>query len=213
MLTYRDIAKIAKTLDSAVIHISTDYVFDGENSSAYTEENPTSPIGIYAMSKLQGEKYIQSTLTKYYILRAAWMYGIRGNNFVRTMLRLFQEKNTVKVIADQWGSPTYAKDLAGLLLHIINVNRKNYGIYHYTNEGKTNWYGFAKEIYRLARRTRLVNNEMQIQAISTEEYPTKAKRPKYSYLSKEKIKKALGISIRSWQEALQECIDELGKAT
>ena len=207
----RNIAETAKTLDAAVIHISTDYVFAGDKRSAYREEDPTTPIGAYAKSKLQGEQYVQDTLTKYHILRTAWLYGSRGNNFVRTMLRLFQERDTVQVVSDQWGSPTYARDLAGMILHIIKTDKREYRIYHYTNEGKTNWHGFAEEIYRQARRIGLLTREVRIMPITTEQYPTRAKRPKYSYLSKEKIQKAFGISIRSWQEALQECIAELGK--
>lgn len=207
----RNIAETAKALNSTVVHISTDYVFAGDKNSSYFEEDPTSPIGVYAKSKLGGEEYIQDRLAKYYILRTAWLYASRGNNFVRTILRLFQERDTVQVVADQWGSPTYARDLAGMILQIIKTDKKSYGIYHYTNTGKTSWHGFAEEIYRQARRIGLLRREVRIVPVTTEEYPTRAKRPKYSYLSKEKIQKTFGISIRSWQEALQECIEELGK--
>ncbi len=207
----RNIAETAKSLNAALIHISTDYVFAGDKGSPYSEDDPTSPIGVYARSKLEGEQLVQQTLARYYILRTAWLYGNRGNNFVRTMLRLFQERDTVRVVSDQWGSPTYSRDLGGMILHVTRTGSEKFGIYHYTNEGKTSWYEFAQEIYIQARQTGLVNREVGIVPVTTEAYPTRAKRPKYSYLSKEKIQKTFGISIRSWQDALQECIEELGK--
>ena len=204
-----NIADIAKDLDATLIHISTDYVFAGDKDSPYSENDSTAPAGVYARSKLQGEQNILQRLDKYFIIRTAWLYGTRGNNFLRIMLLLFQQRDTVQVVSDQWGSPTYTKDLARVILHIIRSHETEYGIYHYTNAGKTNWFEFAQEIYRQARRTGLVNRDVRILPIATEDYPTLAKRPHYSYLSKEKIQKTLRISIRNWQIALQDCIEEI----
>lgn len=204
-----NIAQTANSLGASLIHISTDYVFNGEKESGYSEEDEPAPLGVYAKSKLQGEEHIMSSLKRYFILRTAWMYGRHGENFVYSMLKLFEQRNTVKVVSDQWGSPTYAGDLAQIILKIIQAGNAKYGIYHYTNEGKTNWYEFAREIYDLAKSKGLIEKEVQIIPITTEDYPTRAKRPKNSYLSKAKIKKTWGISIRSWQEALQELIDTM----
>jgi dTDP-4-dehydrorhamnose reductase len=205
----RNIAETAKALEAALIHISTDYVFAGDKKSEYLEEDPTCPIGVYAQSKLLGEQHVQETLTRFYILRTAWLYGTSGTNFLRTMLRLFQEQDTVRVVSDQFGSPTYARDLANLILHIIRNNRGSYGVYHYTNAGNTSWYEFAREIYRQAMHTGLVNRDVDIVPIATDDYPTRARRPPYSCLSKEKIRSTFGFTIRSWQEALRECMEEL----
>jgi len=207
----RNIAQTVKALDARLIHISTDYVFAGDKNSEYLEEDPTCPIGVYAQSKLQGERYIQETLTRFFILRTAWLYGTSSTNFLRTMLSLFKERDTVRVVSDQFGCPTYAKDLAGVILHIIHSNADLYGVYHYTNAGNTNWYEFAREIYRQAKHTGLVNRSVYIVPIATKDYPTRARRPPYSCLSKEKIRDTFGVTIRSWQEALRECIEELKK--
>jgi len=205
----RNIAETARSLNASLIHISTDYVFAGDKESEYLEDDPTGPVGAYARSKHQGEQRIQETLSRFYILRTAWLYGTSGANFVQTMLRLFRERDTVRVVSDQWGSPTYAKDLAGAILQIIRSNNSRYGVYHYTNAGRTSWYEFAWEIYRQARRLGIVQREVEIVPISTEEYPTPARRPKYSCLSKEKFKSTFGVTIRSWQEALEDCMGEL----
>ena len=205
----RNIAETAKSLDATLIHISTDYVFSGNKQSEYLEEDPTGPIGVYARSKFQGELHVQETVSRFYILRTAWLYGTSGANFVRTMLRLFQERDTVRVVSDQWGSPTYAKDLADAILQVIRSNSSRYGIYHYTNAGRASWYEFARKIYRQARRIGFVQRDVEIVPIPTAEYPTPAPRPKYSYLSKEKIKTNFGLTIRSWQEALKDCMEEL----
>jgi dTDP-4-dehydrorhamnose reductase len=207
----RDIAEIAKALKATLIHISTDYVFAGDKSSEYMEDDTTCPLGVYAQSKLQGEHHVKETLTRFYILRTAWLYGTSGTNFLQTMLRLFQERDTVRVVSDQWGSPTYAKDLADAILHICNFDGDRYGVYHYTNSGKANWHEFAREIYRQPKQTGLVNRNVEIVPVTTENYPTLARRPQYSYLSKDKIMKTFGLTIRSWQEALRECIEEIEK--
>ncbi len=204
-----NIAETAESLNAILIHISTDYVFAGDKENEYLEDDPTDPAGVYARSKLQGEQRVQETLSRFYILRTAWLYGTSGTNFVQTMLRLFREQDTVRVVSDQWGSPTYAKDLAGAILQVIRSNNNRYDVYNYTNTGRTSWYEFAREIYRQARRIGIVQRDVEIVPISTAEYPTPARRPQYSYLSKEKIKSTLGVTIRSWQEALEDCMEEL----
>ena len=206
----QNIAETAAFLNAQLVHISTDYVFNGQKDSAYLETDATDPIGIYGSSKLEGEQRVRDTLEKHYMLRTAWLYGGAGTNFVLTMLRLFGEREEVQVVCDQWGSPTYAADLAGAILTIVERDTTPYGTYHFTNEGRTNWYEFAKAIYRLALDRGLIKGEVKIEPIDTEQYPTRAKRPQNSYLSKEKIKQSLGITIRSWQEALKDFIDGLG---
>ncbi|MCE5281672.1 MAG: dTDP-4-dehydrorhamnose reductase, partial [Deltaproteobacteria bacterium] len=192
-----------------LLHISTDYIFDGGKEGAYLEEDPPNPQGVYGRSKLQGERHIREVTDQHVILRTAWLYGPSGNNFVRTMLRLFREREEVRVVADQWGSPTFAVDFADAIVQILTRNAVPYGTYHYTNEGRTNWFEFASRIMESARRYRLIDREVRILPIGTDEYPTKVHRPANSYLSKEKIKRDLAISIRSWQEALDAFMDGL----
>ena len=189
-----------------MIHFSTDYVFDGEKTEAYTEDDSTNPISVYGKSKLKGEEKIVNTLSKYFIFRLAWLYGLHGTPFVYTMLRLLNEKREINVVKDQWGSPTYTKDVADFIIRIISNDSNKYSIYNFTNEGRTNWYEFTIEIYSLAKKYHLIDKPVKINAIGTKDYPTKAKRPMNSYMSKEKIKKTFKIDIRSWQEALEEYI-------
>jgi len=199
-----NIARIAKLKGSKLIHISTDYVFDGQKKEPYIEEDEPNPLGVYGKSKLEGERNVKSILNDYFIIRTAWLYGKNGNNFVYTMLRLFDERDEVKVVSDQFGSPTHTVDLAWLIYEITKKNSKEYGIYHFTNEGKISWYDFAKRIYDISREMGIVKREVKIIPISTNEYPTKAKRPINSYLSKEKVKKIFNLNIRSWNEALRD---------
>jgi dTDP-4-dehydrorhamnose reductase len=200
----RNIAEIAKNNGAKLIHISTDYVFDGTKAGAYVETDLPKPLGVYGQSKYQGESYITETLNEYFIIRSAWLYGKQGNNFVNTMLRSFKERDEVRVVGDQWGSPTYAPDLAAAILEIVRLNSDAYGIYNFTNEGKISWHDFACEIYRMAREKKLLAKEVVIQRIVTEDYPTKAQRPQNSYLSKDKIIKTFSISPRNWEAALNE---------
>lgn len=204
-----NIARVAVGCGAVLTHVSTDYVFDGEKNGAYLEDDPTGPAGAYGRSKLEGERNIASAANEYYIVRTAWLYGTQGNNFVRTMLRLFSERDEVRVVADQWGSPTFTRDLAAALVTITGGALARYGIYHYTNEGRTSWFEFAKEIYALGRRHGIVRRDVAIVPIPTSGYPTKAKRPMNSYLSKDKIKREPGIECRGWKEALEECIREM----
>jgi len=210
----RSIALFSAKRQIRLIHISTDYVFDGrqeENTVAYREDDKTNPINIYGKSKLAGEEEINNILEKYFIIRTAWLYGVWGNNFVYTMLRLFNERDVVKVVEDQRGSPTYTVDLAGAILRIIENDSVSYGIYHFTNEGMTSWYEFARTIYKKAKRLGLIedNKKVVIQPINTEEYPTAARRPRYSVLSKEKIKREFDLKIREWDKALEDFLVSL----
>lgn len=213
----KNIARIALDKQAKLIHISTDYVFDGkkDKQSAYTEENQANPMGIYGKSKLTGEKEIINILDKYFIIRTAWLYGVNGHNFVYTMLRLFKEREVITVVDDQWGSPTYAADLAEVILKIIKTGSDKFGIYHFTNEGVINWYQFAREIYDKAKEIGIVNGSrnVEIKPIKTEEYPTAAIRPQYSVLSKDKVKKEFNLKIRNWYKALEDFLNILSLRT
>jgi len=204
----RNLAGIARDKEAKLIHISTDYVYDGTKEGAYTETDSPNPLGVYGASKYQGEVHIQKTLQAYFIVRTSWLYGKHGNNFVKTMLRLFRERDEVRVVGDQWGSPTYAPDLAGALLAIVRSNSEAYGVYHFTNEGIVSWYDFSCEIYRMAQKTELLTKDVRILRITTDEYPTKAHRPQNSRMSKDKIRNAFHIAVRPWQEGLKDFLQE-----
>ena len=197
-----NIVKIAKEKGAVLIHFSTDYIFDGTQKGAYTEEDITNPLGVYGKSKLRGEEHIIQMLSKFFIFRISWLYGEYGNNFVHTMLRLFGEREEVHVVDDQQGSPTYTIDVANMVIAVIQNNTNTYGVYNYTNDGLTNWYEFAREIFRVAKKIGLLNKEVKILPIKTADYPTKAKRPANSYFSKEKIKSQMKIDIRPWRDSL-----------
>jgi len=201
------LAEIAKESNIKLIHISTDYVFNGENFKPYTEDDTTSPNGVYGVTKLAGERVMQEINPKdSIIIRTSWVYSSFGANFVKTMLRLGKERDSLGVIYDQVGTPTYARDLAKATLDIIpNIKNKQVSIYNYSNEGVLSWYDFSKEIMRMA------NIDCQINPIETKEYPTPAKRPHYSLLNKAKIKKEFTITIPYWKDSLNECLKTLGE--
>jgi dTDP-4-dehydrorhamnose reductase len=205
----RNIAEVAKAKEAILLHVSTDYVFDGTRRKPYRENDPRSPIGVYAKSKAEGEEAIERTMENFYTVRTAWLYGKAGGNFVSTMLRLCGERDEISVVADQFGSPTYAADLAEALLTLITAENPAWGVYHFTNEGETTWHEFASEIQRQALSRGLLSTRCRINPITTEQYPTKARRPKYSTLSKAKISTAFGLKIRPWQEALSAFMEEL----
>lgn len=184
----KNITEIAFNIKADLIHFSTDYVFDGNSNKPYTEEDKTNPINIYGKSKLEGEKYALS-LSNSVVMRISWLYGIYGKNFVYTMINLMNSKESIKVVNDQFGSPTYTGDVAEVVLGFIQKNNLDYGLYHYTNEGNISWYDFASSIYKIGKEYNVINNDCKVNPCATEEYPTKAKRPKYSVLSVEKIKK------------------------
>lgn len=184
----KNIAEIASNLNADLIHFSTDYVFDGEKTKPYTEEDRTNPINVYGKSKLEGENNALS-YDKSIVFRVSWLYGIYGKNFVYTMINLMNSKESIKVVNDQFGSPTYTGDVAELIYYCIQNHNFDYGLYHYTNEGNISWYDFANTIYEKGKEYNIISNDCKINPCTTEEYPTKAKRPKYSVLSVEKIKK------------------------
>jgi len=206
-LAVKNFAEIAKEKDIKLIHISTDYVFDGKNFKPYTEDDTTNPNGVYGATKLKGEQALLLVSPKNSIIvRTSWVYSSFGTNFVKTMLRLGKEKESLGVIFDQVGTPTYARDLAKAILDILpNIKNEKPEIYNYSNEGVLSWYDFAKEIMRMAKL------DCQINPIETYEYPTPAQRPHYSLLNKAKIKKEFGISIPFWKDSLDECLKTMGE--
>ncbi len=196
------IAKACKANNVQLIHISTDYVFNGMGSTPYKEDDATDPVNFYGASKLEGEKKVMQLSPGSIIIRTAWVYSEFGKNFVKTMLRLMKEKDSINVVNDQFGCPTYAADLALAIMQIIvsNKSNKNPGIYHYTNAGVTNWYEFAVAIKKLTGSNCIVN------PITTAQYPTAAKRPAYSVLDTSKIKDVFALSIPDWEDSLQKCL-------
>jgi len=204
-----NIARIAKAKQVKLIHLSTDYVFDGTNEGSYSETDLPNPIGVYGRSKWAGEQHISQTLQQHIIIRTGWLYGRHGHNFVLTMLRLMKERHEVRVVQNQYGSPTYAPDLAQFILGRIRENSQHYGLFHFTNEGKTSWYDFACKIKTLATNMGILQNNCRLISITSDQFPTKAKRPLNSYLSKEKVKTTFNITIQPWESALVDFMSEL----
>jgi len=206
-----NIAFCAKSAGARLIHISTDYVFDGKgiaegnNLRPYREDDAANPIGVYGLTKHDGEIAVMENNPHFYIIRTAWLYGKYGNNFVSTMLRLMNEREEIKVVNDQMGSPTWAYDLSCMILAFISAeNNIPFGIYHYTNEGKISWFDFAGEIYKSGRELGLIKKECAVKPCTSAEYPAKVKRPEYSVLDKSKIKSVTEIPIPLWSESLKE---------
>ncbi|MFA7203991.1 MAG: dTDP-4-dehydrorhamnose reductase [Candidatus Caldatribacteriota bacterium] len=203
----KNIALFSAEREINLIHFSTDYIFDGrfeKDAMAYKEEDKPNPINIYGESKLAGEEEIKRIFDHYYIIRTAWLYGKNGRNFASNLLRLLQEREEISLVSDQWSSPTYAVDLAAVILKIITDNSNKFGIYHFTNEGISNWYKFAEELYKKSRFLGIVDyrKKIKIIPIKTRELNSLADRPRWSVLNKEKIKKELNLEIRYWEEAL-----------
>ena len=200
-------AEIAKKEHISLIHISTDYVFDGKNYKPYVETDVTNPQSVYGMTKRKGEEAMLAiNPARSIILRTSWVYSSFGSNFVKTMLRLGKEREKLGVIFDQVGTPTYARDLAQAILDILpKVENEKVEIYHFSNEGVLSWYDFAKEIMKMAKI------ECRIDPIETKEYPTPAPRPHYSLLNKAKIKKTFGLDIPYWKDSLNLCLRTLGE--
>jgi dTDP-4-dehydrorhamnose reductase len=195
-----------------LIHISTDYVFDGSKTGAYSEDDPVAPIGIYGQSKADGETEVRRIIPEHLIVRTAWLYGVHGNNFVKSMLRLSRENKTIKVVDDQTGCPTYAADLARAILlmtdHILAGRKGRWGTYHYCSAGSVTWCGFAKAILEIAGKYE-TSAAATVLPIKSAEYPTSAKRPPNSVLGCSKIKKQFGIQPRPWIDSLTDMIDTL----
>jgi dTDP-4-dehydrorhamnose reductase len=198
-----NIAVKCQEFGTTLIHISTDFVFKGDNPNLLTETDVAEPISVYGLTKLQGEQAIADVLPQHFTLRTSWLYSEYGNNFVKTMLKLGAERDELKIIADQVGTPTYAIDLAACILEIINSDSEAYGIYHYSNEGVTSWYDFAKGIFDISE------TQVKTLPIRTSEYPTKATRPTFSVMDKAKVKTTFNITIPYWRDSLVECIKNL----
>ncbi len=198
-----NLAKVCKENNTVLFHISTDFVFDGKTSKPYTEEDIPNPSGVYGQTKLDGEKAIQKIWEKHFIIRTSWVYSQFGNNFMKTMLRLSSERESLSIVNDQIGTPTNAVDLAKCLLTIVKTqyakpNIQNlYGIYNFSNEGQCSWYNFAKKIFEIHKI------KIDLHPIPTTSFPTPAKRPSFSVLNKSKIKKRFGVEIMSWEESLK----------
>ncbi|WP_407425655.1 dTDP-4-dehydrorhamnose reductase [Treponema sp.] len=213
----RNIARLAKKIGCPLIHISTDYVFNGSATSPITEDFPIKPIGVYGQTKAEGEKAVAEETNDYYILRTAWLYGYNGKNFVYTMIHAMNARDNLKVVNDQRGTPTNCTTLANVILKIVQSRDSSaapqndkipYGIYHVTDEGETTWFDFAKEIFTRGLEAGIVTNKnCAVNPCATSEYPTPAKRPAYSVLSKKKIQKTLGIKLPEWQESLKSFIN------
>ena len=201
-----NLAQAMKEVEGLLIHISTDYVFGGDGDKPYTEEQPTAPKSVYGTTKLRGEEAIMSVGCRHIIIRTAWLYSTYGNNFLKTMLRLTSERESISVVNDQIGTPTYAADLAATIVAIIEDGKaeRNEGIYHFSNEGVCSWYDFAREIARVAG-----NRECKILPCLSSEYPSKVSRPAYSVLDKSKIKRTFGTTIPHWRESVERCINKL----
>ena len=186
-----------------LIHISTDFVFSGDNSLPFLENDKTNPLGVYGKSKLDGESKILQNLDQFFIIRTSWLYSEFGHNFLKSMLKYGKEREELSVVFDQVGTPTYAMDLAEMILKIIQSQSKKYGIYHYSNEGVASWYDFAFNIFKLAE----IN--CNLKPIRSQDYPTPAKRPAFSVLDKSKIKKTFQFEIPHWQDSLSKAIQNI----
>lgn len=202
-----NLAIAAKESNATLIHVSTDYVFQGNKNLPYKECEPTAPLGVYGRTKLAGEESIQKVGCNYLIFRTAWLYSEYGNNFVKTMMRLTAEKESLKVVFDQVGTPTYAGDLASVIFNIIEKDqyKNNQNIYHFSNEGVCSWYDFAREISCIA------GTQCNIQPCYSAEFPSKVTRPTFSVLDKTKLKEDFQISVPYWKDSLVKCINKLTK--
>lgn len=199
-----NLATTCKAFATVLIHVSTDFVFDGAKQFPYTEADETNPQSVYGKTKRDGEIAIQDILNEHYIIRTSWLYSEYGNNFLKTMLRLGKERDSLSVVNDQTGTPTNANDLAIAIITIIqhsaaNPGNNNFGIYHFSNEGQCSWYDFAKKIFEVNKIT------IDLQPIGTAGYPTPAKRPPYSVMDKQKIKEVFNLTLLKWQDSLKNC--------
>jgi dTDP-4-dehydrorhamnose reductase len=198
------LAEICNFYKVHIIHVSTDFVFDGNKNTPYEESDTTNPISVYGKSKLQGEIILLNTSDSFNIIRTSWVYSKYGSNFVKTMLRLAQERKELNIVIDQIGSPTYAKDLASFILENINhLKDKNKEIYHYSNQGVASWYDFAYEIFKIK------NISIKLTPINSDQFPTPSSRPKYSLMNKNKLNTDFGMIVEHWKESLLKCLQTL----
>lgn len=199
----KNLAQLCQQYQATLIHISTDFVFEGNEIKLLKEDDIAEPISVYGITKLDGELAITAALQQHIIIRTSWLYSEFANNFVKTMLKLGAERDELSIIADQVGTPTYAVDLANAIFDIIENPTKIYGVYHFSNEGVTSWYDFAQAIFKLS------GTNVKVHPIPTSAYPTKAKRPHFSVMDKTKIKATYHINVPYWTDSLEKCIDAL----
>ncbi len=204
-LGVRNLAEVSARFKTTLIHISTDYVFDGESNISYSEDNFTHPNSVYGLSKLKGEESALEFNPRSIIIRTSWLYSEFGNNFVKTMLKLFKEKEQLSIVNDQFGQPTNANTLAEAIIDILHSKNKTYGIFHFCNEGEITWYQFAKKIADLSQ------SKIQLQPITTEQFPAKASRPRRSTMALDKIREVYGVEPIFWEHPLEDCINILSK--
>ena len=200
-----NLAEACEEYNCVLIHVSTDYVFDGETNISYSEDNFTNPQGVYGASKLKGEELATDINPKTIVIRTSWLYSEFNKNFVKTMLNLFSQKDELGIVADQFGQPTNANDLAEAILKIIETEPKTYGIFHFSNYPETTWFEFAQKIAEFS------GAKIRLNAITTQEFPTPAKRPKRSTMSLDKIEETYKIELKHWENTLQDCIEILQK--
>lgn len=198
-----NLAEVCAEYKTVLIHVSTDYVFDGETNLDYSEDDFTNPIGVYGESKLKGEELALENNPKTIILRTSWLYSEFNKNFVKTMLNLFSQKDELGIVSDQFGQPTNANDLAEAIISIIENPNKTFGVFHFSNYPETNWFEFAKKIAEFSK------SSVKLNALTTEQYPTPAKRPKRSTMSLDKIEKIYAIEPKHWENSLEECVNLL----
>lgn len=199
------LAQACKEYQTILIHVSTDYVFDGETNLDYSEDDFTNPVGVYGSSKRKGEELAMESNPETVILRTSWLYSEFNKNFVKTMLHLFPQKDQLGIVADQFGQPTNANDLAEAIMKIIEAKEKTFGIFHFSNYPETTWFEFAKKIAEFSK------SEIQLNPLTTEQYPTPAKRPKRSTMCLDKIEETYHIEPKHWENSLEECIQILTK--
>jgi len=199
----KNLAEVCKKYQVKFLHISTDFVFDGKKQTPYIETDMPNPLGVYGKSKWQGERNIQEIMEDYFILRTSWLYSEYGNNFMKTMLKLSETRDEINVVSDQIGSLTYAGDLAEVLIKIVLSSSTNYGLYHFSNSGAISWYDFAMEIFTQ------FGKKIEVKPITTKDYPTVAKRPKFSVLDTTKIENNFDCTLKDWQGSLNKVIQQL----
>jgi dTDP-4-dehydrorhamnose reductase len=203
-----NLAKVAAGLGARLVHFSTDYVFDGNQRRSYGENDAPRPLSQYGLSKWQGEKLLSAAWPSAFIFRISWLYGVFGGNFVNTMLKFFREKSEVRVVNDQFGSPTYARALARNIVSLVGRDSDRYGLYHYCDRGVIAWYDFAVGIMERALQTGLLGKKIPLLPVSTTEFPTQAARPAYAVLDNSKAVRELGFAVQDWQANLDEFFDE-----
>jgi len=203
------LAQACKNLDIPLVHISTDYVFDGSKQGAYTESDAVSPLGVYGETKLEGEVLVQQLCEKHYILRTSWVFSAHGNNFVKTMLRLGAQREKLGIVADQYGKPTSAGEIARVIYEILKSKQEAWGTYHIAQPEKTSWFGFASNIFEQAKAQGMAIKVSEVNAITTRDYPTPARRPANSTLNCKKIERTFGLKLEGWQVSLRQVIKEL----